>query len=107
MDMGLTYYATDSGKEPYWDWFDGLERERKAAVIRQISKLARGLGGHNFRHLGEDLWEIKITYKAMRVYYGKAEGILILFGGDKRTQKRDIKRAKLIWRNFHREKQIV
>lgn len=105
--MKLTYYATDAGREPYWDWFSGLEKESQAAVIRQISKLARGLGGHNLRHLGGDLWEIKIAYKAMRVYYGKAGGILILFGGNKRTQKRDIKRARLIWRSFRREKQIV
>ena len=105
--MRLTYYATDSRKEPYWDWFDGLEKESKAAVIRQISKLERGLDGHNFRHLGDDLWEIKVAYKAMRVYYGRAGGVLILLGGNKQTQKRDIKRAKLIWRNFRREKQIV
>lgn len=57
--------------------------------------------GHsgNFKPVGEGIQELKINYaKGYRVYFNKIDGkiIILLIGGDKSTQQKDIKKAKEI-----------
>lgn len=77
-------------------WMRELRDRRAAARIAlRIDRLALGLAG-DINFVGEGVWELKIDYgPGYRVYYVQRgeEIYLLLCGGDKRTQNRDIKRA--------------
>ncbi|KPF80154.1 addiction module antitoxin RelB [alpha proteobacterium AAP81b] len=85
--------------EDFDDWLDGL-RDRKAIQIirKRIVRVSGGLFG-NVEPVGEGVSEIKIDFgPGYRVYF-KIAGktlLVLLVGGDKSTQDRDIERAKAI-----------
>jgi putative addiction module killer protein len=77
-------------------WLDGLQDVRaRARVLVRIERLAAGNPG-DVKPLGEGVSELRIDYgPGYRVYY-KQHGrkvVILLAGGDKRTQARDIKTA--------------
>ena len=78
-------------------WIDSLSDIRaKARILVRIERLAAGNPG-DARAVGEGISELRINYgPGYRVYYKKVGQTLIvlLAGGDKRTQSRDIKAAK-------------
>lgn len=81
------------------DWLSGLTDQRALAkIIVRIERLAAGNAG-DVKAVGGGISEMRIDYGAgYRVYY-KQTGktiILILCGGDKSTQVKDIKRAREI-----------
>ena len=76
--MDVEYYTTPAGKSPFSEWFSTLERKRRVAVVHFIDRVSRGGGRKNVVSLGEGVWEIKIPYKATRVYFGNNNGLLLL-----------------------------
>lgn len=56
-----------------------------------------------YRPVGEGVCEFVIEEgPGYRLYFGqKGNRVILLIGGNKKTQKRDIKRAKLAWRAFN------
>ena len=53
------------------------------------------------RALGDGVWELRLQFgPGYRIYFGRSEvgSIVLLCGGDKRSQRRDIERAKTYWR---------
>jgi len=89
----VDYYKTPEGKAPFKDWLEALRDVNGRAKIRVRLDRARlgNLGDH--KPVDEGVWELRIDYgPGYRVYFAK-EGnrlILLLIGGDKGTQKRDI-----------------
>ncbi|MHB1184864.1 MAG: type II toxin-antitoxin system RelE/ParE family toxin [Desulfobulbia bacterium] len=102
----LEYYADEKGKEPFRDWLYGL-RDR-AAFARITVRLDRvELGNFGLcKSVGNGVFELKIDYgPGYRVYCaisGKTV-VLLLLGGDKSTQVKDIETAKSYWAS-HRER---
>jgi len=80
-------------------WLDGLKDLRvRGAVTERIKRLSFGLLG-DFKAIGDGVIELRIDFGAgWRLYYTQrgAEIIVLLAGGSKRTQKKDIKRAKAL-----------
>jgi putative addiction module killer protein len=59
------------------------------------------------RNVGEGVVELKIDYgPGYRVYYAIDNGmvVLLLCGGDKRTQQRDIENAQRFWKNHQEQR---
>ena len=87
------------------DWRSGL-RDMKAriAVDRRINRIDLGnFGDHRFCRDG--VWELRIDVgQGYRVYYAPAgaQFVLLLCGGDKRTQEADIDRACACWQDWQR-----
>ena len=96
----------DSGKCPFEDWMDRLGDLKAKSIFRtRIDRVALGNFGH-CRDLKEGLWELKIDFgPGYRVYFGKFRNriILLLTGGDKSSQPRDIKTARVYWESFLKE----
>ncbi|QND52556.1 type II toxin-antitoxin system RelE/ParE family toxin [Phyllobacterium sp. 628] len=89
--------------EAFTKWFDAL-RDRRARV-RIVERLRRLSGGNpgDVKAVGEGVSELRIDYgSGYRVYFWDCGNILIILlcGGDKATQDRDIKRAKILAREF-------
>jgi putative addiction module killer protein len=105
MKNTINEYIDDSGKSLYADWLKDLrDAKAKAKVMMQVDKMELGLFG-DVEPIGEGLSELRLHYgPGYRVYYGK-EGqqvFLLLCGGDKSTQSKDIKKAKECWKNHKR-----
>ena len=100
------YLTPDDGRDLYIDWLEKLrDTTAKIAVIRRVTRIELGnFGDHKFCRDG--VWELRIDVGAgYRVYYaisGK-EIILLLCGGDKRTQDLDINRACDYWQAWKKE----
>ena len=89
--------------EAFSKWLDGLHDIRaRARVLVRIERLAGGNPG-DVKAVGEGVSELRIDYgPGYRVYY-KKQGqklIILLAGGDKRTQAKDIKAALRLARNL-------
>lgn len=89
--------------ETYAKWFNSLRDVRaRARILVRIERLAAGNPG-DVRPVGEGVSELRIDYgPGYRVYYKKhrREIIILLAGGDKHTQIRDIKTALQLARNL-------
>lgn len=91
----ILIYETASGNEPFNDWLDSLDNSVKGKVIARVDRLKKGLFG-NAKALKDGLYELKFKNPAFRIYYaivGK-QVILLVSGGDKNQQSKDIKEAK-------------
>ncbi|MCY4643416.1 MAG: type II toxin-antitoxin system RelE/ParE family toxin [Bacteriovoracales bacterium] len=94
---------TDNGISPFKTWFEKLEQTTRAISARSIQKVARGGGKKSVKSLKDGVFEIKISYgPGYRVYFAEEDNeiILLLIGGDKKSQNRDIKKAKDFWNNY-------
>ena len=93
----IEHYLTAEGKKDlYIDWLQRLrDMQAKVAIIRRVARVEQGnLGDHKFCRDG--VWELRIDIgPGYRVYYALAGHrlVLLLCGGDKRTQSKDIEAA--------------
>lgn len=82
-------------------WLRKLKDIRaKAKILFRIQKLERDEHFGDCEPVGEGIRELKINYaKGYRVYFKERDGkiIVLLIGGDKSTQQKDIEKAKEIW----------
>ncbi len=95
----IELYALPTGKEPYTEWESRLSRDVQAIVSTRLARIRGGNFG-NREPVGNGVYELKIHYgPGYRIYYGmRGKTIVILLcGGDKSSQKKDIKKAKEFW----------
>jgi putative addiction module killer protein len=87
----------------YQDWFMGLDDKLvKARIQARIRRLQEGNAG-DVAAVGEGVSELRLHFgSGWRVYYTERNGeiIILLAGGNKRTQKRDIKLALMLASNL-------
>ena len=101
-EVEVRIYATAAGTEPYTDWERRLgDRMVRARIRTRIGRLRLGHFG-DAKRVGE-LFELRIHVgPGYRIYYGR-EGdalVILLCGGDKGSQERDIERAQAYWRDY-------
>lgn len=100
----LTYIKAD-GSTPFNDWLEALKDRKARAIIRtRINRVRLGNLG-DCKSVGEGVRELRIRFGAgYRVYFGQ-EGdtiIILLSGGDKSSQNRDINLAQRYWKDYQR-----
>lgn len=89
-------------KTPEFDkWFRQLkDLKAKAKILFRIQKIENQGHFGDCKNLGDGIKEIRVNYaKGYRVYFKEKQGrvIILLVGGNKSSQKQDIKAAKAIW----------
>jgi putative addiction module killer protein len=96
-------YTTPDGREPFEEWLDSLrDKKVQAIVLERLNRVRLGNFG-DCRHLEEGVYELRIHYgPGYRVYFGEFENVIVILfcGGTKRTQKRDMQRAKAYWQEL-------
>ncbi len=100
----IELFRTPLGKEPFRDWIEKLERRVQLKILVYIERLASGGTRKNIKSLGEGVYELKIDFgPGYRVYFGEKNKtiILLLIGGEKDTQDKDIRLAKTFWRSTY------
>lgn len=105
--MQILHYLTAEGRDLLQDWLDGLRDMRaRIAMQRRVDRVARGnFSDHHFCRDGVWEWRIDVG-PGYRVYYAQAGQtiVLLLCGGDKRTQDADIARAVACWQDYQRRR---
>lgn len=101
----IEIYETVSLKRPFSEWLEGLRDIQARAKIRvRIDRLKLGNLG-KCESVGNGVFELKLDFgPGYRIYFAHSgkKIVLLLCGGSKRTQKRDIEFAKLFLEDFER-----
>ncbi|WP_314103577.1 type II toxin-antitoxin system RelE/ParE family toxin [uncultured Stenotrophomonas sp.] len=99
------YLTADQQRDPYMEWLRRMRNaQARIAVIRRIARIEHGNFGDQ-RFCRDGVWELRVDVgQGYRVYYGMSgqSVVLLLCGGDKRTQDTDIKRAVQYWQDWNR-----
>ena len=99
----LKIYQTSDGKVPFVKWFNSIKDQKTRAKIK--TRLDRAEEGNlgEYRSVGQGVFELKINFgPGYRIYYGLEgdEIIIILCGGDKSTQQKDVLKAQQYWADY-------
>jgi putative addiction module killer protein len=101
--MEVVRYITVAGKDIFGEWLASLADPRAAAkIIVRIDRVAAGDFG-DCKPLRDGVWELRVDWgPGYRVYYALAgrTRVVLLWGGDKRKQTADIKRAVDYWNDY-------
>ena len=99
-------YIDTRGRSPFARWFDGLNAHAAAKVATALARMEQG-NLSNARGVGAGVSEYRIDFgPGYRVYFGKDGDTLIILlgGGTKKRQQRDIEAARDLWREYKRRK---
>lgn len=103
MEYTIEIYQTDTGKRPFTQWLDDIrDRGTKAKLRLRLDRLEMGNFGQ-CEPVGDGVFELKIDFgSGYRIYFRKVglKCVLLLFAGDKSTQKSDIEKAKAYFKDY-------
>jgi putative addiction module killer protein len=103
MTLELLYYQTTAGARPFVAWLEDLDDEQaRARVQARLARVATGNFG-DAQPVGEGVMELRIDWgPGYRAYFARVGQtvVLLLCGGDKRTQQKDIQRAKAYFDDY-------
>jgi putative addiction module killer protein len=93
--------------DSFLNWIEGLRDLRAKAII--MKRLDRAIAGNlgDVKWVGEGVSELRIDYgPGYRIYFVELGSIMIILlcGGDKSTQDRDVRRAKIMAMDLRRSK---
>jgi putative addiction module killer protein len=99
----VLYYKTANGREPFRDWFLSLQDARVRQKIE--ARLARVRSGNfgDCHFVGSGVVELRVHFgPGYRIYFGRLgnQVIVLLAGGDKQSQTKDIERAQIYWNDY-------
>lgn len=94
--MQIVHYVSASDVDVYQDWLDGIrDRTTRARIARRVDRIKDGnFGDHE--PCRDGVYELKIDFgPGYRVYYSRVGEtvVLLLAGGDKSSQNKDIDKA--------------
>lgn len=105
MAVELRYYQTAAGARPFVAWLGGLaDGQARARIQARLARVAAGNFG-DVAPVGDGVLELRIDWgPGYRMYFARVGNVIVLLlcGGDKRTQQRDIKRAKDYFQDYKR-----
>ncbi len=104
--LELRYYLASDGTGPFEEWFTGLNAPAAAKVAVALARLEQG-NLSNAKGVGEGVLECRIDWgPGYRVYFGRDGDVLaiLLTGGTKQRQQRDIEAAKGNWADYKRRR---
>ena len=103
----LRFYKTRNGNEPFKEWLDDLKDMIAVGQINtRVRRLTLGQPG-DVEPVAKGVFEMKINHgPGYRVYFSEVgrEVVILLLGGDKGSQKRDIKKAESYWKDYQEQR---
>lgn len=104
--LELRYYLASDGGSPFEKWFSSLEARAAAKISVALVRLEQG-NVSSVKTVGEGVLEYRIDWgPGYRVYFGRDGDVLVILltGGVKQRQQRDIEAAKAHWTDYKRRR---
>ena len=106
MEKEVIAYHTQEGREPFTEWVHSFwDKVIQYRIRARVHRIKYGNFGDHKRFHG--IIELRLNFgKGYRIYCSE-EGsrlVLLLAGGDKSSQDKDIKQALEYWRDYHEQK---
>lgn len=115
MDMPLTslkkviFYQDAQGQEPFNRWFSRLnDRLIQKRILARLRRIEQGNYG-DYKPVGAGVFELRFFFGAgYRIYFGEDGDVVVvlLTGGDKGSQSKDIEKAKQYWEDYKNDAQL-
>ena len=104
--IDVVEYEDDEGKHPFSKWFTTLNVQAALKVRTAIARIESG-NFSNVKAVGRGVSEYKLTFgPGYRIYFGQDGDrlVILLAGGTKKRQSRDIENAQLLWKIYKQRK---
>lgn len=104
--MVVREYEDANGRSPFGEWFRTLDPIAEARIVRALKRLEAG-NVSKVKSVGSGVLELKVDFgPGYRVYFGKDgnEIVILLGGGTKKRQQRDIEAAHDSWLDYKARK---
>jgi putative addiction module killer protein len=91
----IEIYVEKNGQSPFINWLEALDPSIRVRVKERLDRVALGNLG-DYKQINKDIFELRLSFGAgYRIYFYRDGNkiILLLSGGNKSTQKKDIKKA--------------
>jgi putative addiction module killer protein len=96
-------YRTAAGNEPFTDWLNSLrDPTTRRRILKRLLRLEQGQYG-DFKSVGGGVNELRFFFGAgYRIYFAEDGDtlVILLCGGDKSSQHRDIQQALTYWQEY-------
>ena len=107
--MQIVEYLTSEGRSPFAHWFNELDAQAAAKVTVALQRVRDG-NLSNVKGVGGGVLEYRIDFgPGYRIYFGKDgdQLVVLLAGGTKKRQARDIEIAQVRWTDYRRRKRMT
>jgi len=98
----IEIYHDSNGREPFTEWIKSISLRDRSRIFARLDRIESGNLG-DYKSVSDGVYELRFHFSSgFRVYYGEVNNkiILLLCGGDKSSQKKDVKKAKVYWKDF-------
>lgn len=105
-EIRVLEYLETTGRSPFRRWFDDLDAMAATKVSTALYRLAQG-NFSNVEGVTGGIFEYRIDFgPGYRIYFGKdgAAVVILLGGGTKKRQSRDISAAAEAWTDYKKRK---
>ncbi len=95
-------YQTATGKEPYTEWEESLDKSTMARIDARLARIRETGSIGKCEPVGDGVYELKFDFgPGYRIYFGleKETSMILLLGGSKKAQQRDINKSKEYWKD--------
>jgi putative addiction module killer protein len=103
MGIIVEVLTNEQGKAPFEEWFTSLrDPKTRQRILTRLDRLREGNFG-DCKSVGGGISELRLMFgSGYRIYFGRSGDTLVVLvgGGDKATQNKDIKEAILLWERY-------
>lgn len=106
MKIAVEEYLDAAGKSPFGNWFKDLDSVTRARVTTVLLRLSEG-NASQIKSVGQGVHEMRMNFgPGYRVYLGweGQQMVILLTGGSKARQQKDIDQAKVFWADYQQRK---
>jgi putative addiction module killer protein len=107
--LDVREYLDEDGTSPFADWFAGLDTVAAAKITVVLTRIGQG-NLSSVKGVGEGVLEYRLDFgPGYRVYFGRDGDVLVILlaGGTKKRQQRDIEAAQVRWTAYKRRKRLA
>ena len=104
--LNVREYQEEDGTSPFAEWFTALDATAAAKITVVLARIEQG-NLSNVKGVGEGVLEYRLDFgPGYRVYFGRDGDVLVILlaGGTKKRQQRDIEAAQARWAAYKRRK---
>jgi putative addiction module killer protein len=104
--MELRGYIDERGNKRFANWLNQLDAAAAAKVTMALTRMANG-NFSNAKGVGSGVYEYKVNFgPGYRIYFAKDGDLVVILlgGGTKKRQQRDIAEAQECWADYKRRK---